>query len=148
MRTGVGHKKQPPEMSISRGRNPPIDKGGLSLLEPHVVFDVRHSVDAARHLDRFVYIGLGAHKTAQLNCALEGFNVDFGGFQGGLVEYRRLHLGRDNTVVDVFPSAFLLRRGRATHRRHQQHGEEKRGNVFKLFHGGILYVYMNAPNSS
>ena len=30
MRSGVSHKKQPPEMSITGGRNPPIDKeGGL-----------------------------------------------------------------------------------------------------------------------
>ena len=28
MRSGVGRKKQPPEMSITGGRNPPIDKGG------------------------------------------------------------------------------------------------------------------------
>lgn len=28
MRSGVSHKKQPPEMRISGGRNPPIDKGG------------------------------------------------------------------------------------------------------------------------
>jgi hypothetical protein len=28
MRSGVSHKKQPPEMSITGGRNSPIDKGG------------------------------------------------------------------------------------------------------------------------
>lgn len=28
MLSGVGHKKQPPKMSIAGGRNPPIDKGG------------------------------------------------------------------------------------------------------------------------
>ncbi len=28
MRSGVSHKKRPPEMSITGGRNPPIDKGG------------------------------------------------------------------------------------------------------------------------
>ena len=92
------------------------------------------------HLGRFVYVGLGAHKAAQLNHAFEGFNVDFGGFQGGLAEYRGLHPGRDNAVVDLFPNSFLAGRGRATHDRHQQHGEEKRGNAFKLFHSGTLCV--------
>ena len=103
---------------------PPGLSPGLSLLEPHVVSDVRHSADVARHLGRFVYVGLGAHKAAQLNHAFEGFNVDFGGFQGGLAEYRGLHPGRDNAVVDLFPNSFLAGRGRATHDRHQQHGEE------------------------
>ena len=28
MRSGVSHKKQPSEMSITGGRNPPSDKGG------------------------------------------------------------------------------------------------------------------------
>jgi hypothetical protein len=28
MRSGASRKKQPPEMSITGGRNPPIDKGG------------------------------------------------------------------------------------------------------------------------
>ena len=61
----------------------------MSLFEPHVVSDVRHALDVAGHLDRFVDIGLAAYKAAQLNYAFEGFNVDFGGFQGRLVEYRR-----------------------------------------------------------
>ena len=28
MRSGASHKKRPPDMNMSGGRNPPIDRGG------------------------------------------------------------------------------------------------------------------------
>jgi hypothetical protein len=44
----------------------------------------------ALDLNRLVFRGLRAHKAAQLNHAVEGLDVDFGGFERRFIEDRRL----------------------------------------------------------
>jgi hypothetical protein len=58
----------------------------LPSLNPHVILDRLHPLDATRNLDRLIDVGLGIDEAAQLNYTLEGFHVDFGGFQRGFIE--------------------------------------------------------------
>jgi hypothetical protein len=55
----------------------------LPSLNPHVIPDRLHPLDATGNLDRLIDVGLGIDEAAQLNYTLEGFDVDFGDFKEG-----------------------------------------------------------------
>ena len=80
------------------------------LLELHFILDRLHATDAACHRNRFVNIGTGFHEAAQLNPALEGFNVDLGGAQVRFFQYGRLNFAGDDAVVNIFPGSLMLLR--------------------------------------
>ena len=123
-------KKRPLQDVMSRnGRGQPC------LLDPHVILDRLHALDAACNFGRLVNVGLRTDEATQLDHALESFNIDFSGFQSRFVEYSRLNLGGDDAVVDILTGAFLLRGRRTTHDGHQRKGQEKCGKILaKLFH--------------
>lgn len=77
-------------------------------LDAHIILDRLHAFDAACNLDGLVDVRLGTDKAAQLNHALEGFDVDFGGFQGWFIDDGRFHFRSQDGVIDVFPGPGLL----------------------------------------
>ena len=84
-------------------------------------------MDGLGQLDRFGHVFGGLHETAELNRALEGFDVDFGRADGGVVEDRGLHLGGDGGVVQVLAGAFLGGCGRAAHKTKDDGGAQQNG---------------------
>jgi hypothetical protein len=107
----------------------------LPSLEPHVIFDGRHPLDATGHLDRLVDISTGIDEAAQLNRSLEGFDVDLGRFQRRFVEYRRLYLAGNDSVVDILSGPLLRGRPRASENGSQHNGEDKSSETFGKSHG-------------
>lgn len=95
-------------------------QAGSRLLDAHVVLDRLHARDTARYLNSFRDIGVRRHEAAQLNRALECFDVDFTRLQDRLLENRCLDLGCDDGVVDILGRAFRLRRGCASGYCYQQ----------------------------
>jgi hypothetical protein len=80
----------------------------LPSLNPHVIPDRLHPLDATGNLDRLIDVGLGIDEAAQLNYTLEGFDVDFGGLQGGFIENCRFDLRGNHSVIDIFSRPLLL----------------------------------------
>ena len=60
-----------------------------------------------------VDIRLGAYEPAKLHLAFESLDIDFRCAQGGIVENGCLNFAGNNTVIDIFASAFGTR-GRST----------------------------------
>src|SRR5687768_8596481 len=106
----------------------------LGLLEPHVVADRGNAAHALRHLDGAVDVGAGTDEATQLDAALEGFYVDLGGLERGLVEDGGLHLGGDGGVVDVLAGALMLAGRSAACQGCEGDGGEKDGNAAELGH--------------
>src|SRR5512143_756107 len=90
------------------------------LLHPHVVLDADDAFYAARDFDGLVDVGLGIDEAAQLNHALEGFDVDLERFQTRLIENGRLHFGGNDGIVHVFTRPSFRCRRRAPHDRNNQ----------------------------
>src|SRR5579862_174044 len=131
---------QPSAASDSMSNSPPILRIPILLpstpllFEPHAVADGDHAADVAGHIERRSDVCQRTDEAAQLDDAFEGFDVDFSGFQAGLVEYRRLYLGGDDRIVDVFPGSFVCSRGGAAHNGRHRQGEKKRRNALERFH--------------
>src|SRR4029077_3279799 len=84
-----------------------------------------HARNPACDLDRLVDVRLRPDEAAQLDHALERFDVDLVDLQGGVVEDRRFHLRRDHGVIDVLSGPLArLRRAASPNRSQQQEGEE------------------------
>lgn len=81
---------------------------GRASLESHGILDRHHARDTARDLDRPINACLRADKTAQLNHALEGFDIDLSRFQRRLAKDCRLHFGSNDGVVQIFSGSCLL----------------------------------------
>ncbi len=78
------------------------------LFQTHVVLDRLHAVDRARDFNGPDDVRPGADEAAGLDEALEGLDIDFGRFQGRFVEYRRLDLGCDDGIIDVFAGGLVF----------------------------------------
>ena len=90
--------------------------GFLSLFESHVILDRIYA--RRRRCATSTALVISAMEftiAAQLNLALEGFNVDLGGAQGRLIQYGRLNLGGDDAVVNILSGSLLFLRRCATH---------------------------------
>ncbi len=73
----------------------------LPLLDPHIILDRFHTADTACDFDCLVDIGLRADEATQLNDTFESFNIDFCGFQGGLVKNCRFDLRGENSIIKI-----------------------------------------------
>ena len=129
----AAHRRESHERTVDPGLFPgfhdqslPVGARTPALPEPEIVSYVRHSPDTSCHHNGLVYVLLAAGETAQLNHAVDGLDVDFGGLQGGLLRNRFFDPGGDDTVVDAFPHGLWLRRhGRASSGgQQQQHADE------------------------
>jgi hypothetical protein len=114
--------------------------GGLSALDAHIVPDALDPLDVARQRNRSDDVLLRAHKAAQLNFALEGLDIDFGGLQVGLIENCRLDPGRDPAVIEVFARTFLRTRLRAADKGHHEQGQRCVNERLEAAHWNVLRV--------
>src|SRR5512132_3190373 len=88
---------------LARTKSPAADRHGALAgavadlsLEPHIILDGLDTRDAAGNLDRIVDVRLRTDEATQLHHTLEGFDVDFRGFQCRFVEHGRLDLRCDD----------------------------------------------------